>query len=142
MDPNESPQSDLIWEGRPTWRSHLGFTAFACLLVPVGVGLFLLLYQWMKLASTRYRLTTKRIEWEAGLFSKRIDGIDVWRVRHVEYFQSVGDRLGSVSRLHLFVQDRQEPEIVLRGLPAAREIYDRVAAAAQVGQKGTVGLVE
>lgn len=132
----------VIWEGSPTWRSRLGFTVLAVLLSPLLVGLVMLGWQWATLASIRYRITNKRVEWETGLVSRKIDGIDVWRIRHVEYFQTLGDRIGGVSRLHLFVQDSTEPEVVILGLPASREVYDAVAAAAQVARQGTIGLVQ
>jgi hypothetical protein len=138
----DAPGNDLIWEGRPTWRAHFGYTILCCLLVPVVIGIVLLLVQWGKLAAIRYRITQKRVEWQTGLLSRKIDGIDVWRIRHVEYLQSFGDRLGKVSRLLLYVQDREDPQIVIRGLPASREIYDQVAAAAQVGRRGTLGVVQ
>src|SRR5262249_56018139 len=97
-------------------------------LVPLVIGIILLLVQWAKLSAIRYRLTSKRIEWETGIFSKKIDGIDVWRIRHVEFFQSFGDRLGKVSRLHLYVQDKEEPEIIIRALPPAPHVSANVSA--------------
>ena len=133
---------ELIYEGSPTWRSRLGFTILACALSIVVVGLVMLAWQWALLASTRYRITTKRVEWETGMLSRKIDGIDIWRVRHVEYFQTLADRLAGVSRLHLYVQDGTEPEVVIVGLPASREVYDKVAAAAQLARQGTLGLVQ
>jgi membrane protein YdbS with pleckstrin-like domain len=157
----------LIWEGAPTWRSRLSATLLAlfCVLLglgafawaaarwgmrlevtaalaPAAIGLVLLLVQWIRLSSIRYRLTTKRIEWEQGLLSRRIDGIDVWRIRHVEYYQSLADRIARVSRIHIYVQDREDPQVTVIGLPATREVYDRVAAAAQVGRRGTLGIVQ
>ncbi|HJZ87462.1 MAG TPA: PH domain-containing protein [Polyangia bacterium] len=140
--PADAGPGELIWEGSPTWRSHYGYTILCCLLVPLVIGIILLLVQWAKLSAIRYRLTSKRIEWETGIFSKKIDGIDVWRIRHVEFFQSFGDRLGKVSRLHLYVQDKEEPEIIIRGLPGGRDVYDKVAAAAQLSRRGTLGLVQ
>jgi hypothetical protein len=112
------------------------------LFVPTAFGLLLLAILWARLSSIRYRLTTRRIEWEVGLLSRKIDGVDVARVRHVEYFQSLGDRLGGVSCLHVFVQDQEDPQVTIRGLPSARSIYDRVAAAAQAGRRGTIQIVE
>jgi uncharacterized membrane protein YdbT with pleckstrin-like domain len=108
----------------------------------LGVGLLMWLYQWIKLSAVKYRLTTKRIEWETGIFSRTIDGIDVARVRHVDYHQSFGDRLGGVSRLHVYVQDQEDPELTVIGLPARREIYDKVAQAAQIGRRGTLQIVQ
>jgi hypothetical protein len=167
--PAESaPPGELIWQGSPTWRSRFGFTMLAFLFDIVGlllyaalaihfgatsyqalaslglfaIGSIMLAVQWAKLSAIRYRLTTKRIEWETGLLSRRIDGIDVSRVRHVEYFQSIGDRLGRVSRLHIFVQDQEDPEIVIIGLPSSRQVYDQVAQAAQIGRRGTVQIVQ
>ena len=134
--------AEVIWEGSPTWRAHFGYTILACVLTPLVVGIVMLLLQWARLSSIRYRITTRRVEWETGILSKRIDGIDVWRVRHVEFFQSFGDRLGGVSRLHVYVQDQEDPQLIIRGLPGSRTVYDRLAGAAQLSRRGTVGLVQ
>ena len=167
--PNDNAPGELIWEGSPTWRSRIGHTLLCFLVMAigaaaylvmaihehsfsaplalamlgiVGAGLVMWLYQWIKLSAIKYRLTTKRIEWEIGIVSRTIDGIDVARVRHVEYHQSFGDRLGGVSRLHVYVQDQEDPEITVIGLPARREIYDKIAQAAQIGRRGTFQIVQ
>ena len=102
----------------------------------------MLLVSWIQRSTTSYRITSKRVEWTSGLFTRKIDGIDVWRIRHVEYVQTLGDRFGGVSRLQLEVQDRQEPRVTIPGLPASREVYDKVTAAAQLDRRATVGLVQ
>ena len=166
---DDGAPGELIWEGSPTWRSRIGHTLLCFAVMAVGVvayvavaihehsftstlalatlgivalGLGMWIYQWIKLAAIKYRLTTKRIEWETGIVSRTIDGIDVARVRHVEYHQSFGDRLGGVSRLHVFVQDQEDPEIIVMGIPATRTIYDKVAQAAQIGRRGTLQIVQ
>jgi len=63
--PADAGPGELIWEGSPTWRSHYGYTILCCLLVPLVIGIILLLVQWAKLSAIRYRLTSKRIEWES-----------------------------------------------------------------------------
>lgn len=166
--PTDNAPGELIWEGSPTWRSRIGHTllCFTIMLLGVaayivaavyrgggdwvalstlsiiGVGLLMLLYQWIAMVAIKYRLTTKRIEWERGILSRTIDGIDVARVRHVEYHQTLGDRLGGVSRLHVYVQDQEDPEVIVVGLPAKREIYDKIAQAAQIGRRGTFQIVQ
>lgn len=166
--PNDNAPGELIWEGSPTWRSRIGHTLLCFLvmlvgvaayivaamyrgwrdwvalatLAIVGVGLLMLLYQWIKMVAIKYRITTKRIEWERGILSRTIDGIDVARVRHVEYHQTIGDRIGGVSRLQIYVQDQEDPEVVVIGLPAKREIYDKIAQAAQIGRRGTFQIVQ
>jgi uncharacterized membrane protein YdbT with pleckstrin-like domain len=135
-------EAQLIYEGKGSWRNEIGWTLLGVVLVPVVVGVVMLLAGWIRRASTKYRITSRRIEWEEGLFSRRIDGVDLWRVRHVNYLQTLTDRIFGVSRLEVFSQDREDPHAVIPGIPASRVVYDQVTAAVQNARQGSVGIVQ
>jgi membrane protein YdbS with pleckstrin-like domain len=132
----------VIYEGKPSWKSEFGSTMFGVLLIPVLAGVFMLVAAWVRRANTTYRITNRRIEWETGLFSRRIDGVDLWRIRHVNYVQTLADRLFGLSRLEMFSQDREDPHAVIPGIPGAREVYDRATLAIQNARQGTVGVLQ
>ncbi len=133
------PSAEVIYEGSPTWKCELGRTILCVLTV---VGLVVLIADWIRRSNTKYRVTTTRVEWQKGVLSRRIDGIDMWRIRHVEYVQTLTDRMFGLSRLELFSQDQEDPHLILVGLPAERTVYDRVTAAAQLARRGAVGVIQ
>jgi uncharacterized membrane protein YdbT with pleckstrin-like domain len=135
-------QEDLIWEGRPTWRGWAGRWIGGWLLLPLIIGAFLLLSVWARTRSARWKLTSRRIEIETGLLSKRIDTLELWRVRDVELRQTVLDRLVGTCTLLITAHDGGSPVLELRGLPEDRTIYDRLMAAVMQArqQRGVMNL--
>ena len=137
-----SLQEDVIWEGRPSWKAWAGKWIAGWALLPVLVGAFLLLSVWMRTKSARWKLTSRRIEIETGFLAKKIDTLELWRVRDVELRQSLLDRLLSVSSLLVTAHDARSPVFEIRGLPGDRSIYDRMMAAVMQArqQRGVMNL--
>jgi uncharacterized membrane protein YdbT with pleckstrin-like domain len=135
-------QEDIIWEGRPTWRAWSGRWIAGWVLLPLLVGIYLLLSVWIRTRSRRWKLTSRRIEIESGLFSKRVDTIELWRVRDVEFYQSLFDRMSGVSNINVTAHDGSIPTLDIRGLPADRSIYDRLMNAVMQArqQRGVMNL--
>lgn len=122
-------QEELIWEGRPTWKAWAGRWIAGWVLLPILVGLVLLISVWLRTRSVRWKLTSRRIEIETGFFSKRVDTLELWRVRDVEYSQSLIDRMAGVSCLSITAHDGSSPVLQIRGAPGDRAVYDRLMTA-------------
>jgi uncharacterized membrane protein YdbT with pleckstrin-like domain len=142
MNPAGAWQEDVIWEGGPTWRAWAGRWIAGWVLLPVVVGAFLLLSVWIRMRSRRWKLTSRRIEIETGLFSKRVDTLELWRVRDVEFRQSLMDRITGVSSIQVTAHDGSLPALDIRGLPGDRSIYDRLMSAVMQArqQRGVMNL--
>lgn len=134
---------EVIFEGTPSWKAwfwHYVGAAVTSLLL-VGVVWFVQLHLTRK--STRYRITTRTIDYELGVFSRTIETLQLWRVRDLDFHQSVMERMLGIARIHVFTKDVTDTELVLRGLPASREIFDRLKDAVEIArQQRVVGLVE
>ncbi|HEV7957977.1 MAG TPA: PH domain-containing protein [Acidimicrobiales bacterium] len=122
-------QEELIWEGRPTWRAWAGRWIAGWVLLPGLIGLFLLVSVWLRTRSVRWKLTSRRIEIETGFFSKKVDTLELWRVRDVEFSQSLVDRMAGVSCLSITAHDGSSPILRIRGAPGNRAVYDRLMSA-------------
>lgn len=133
----------LIYEGYPSWKAWFWSYVLAGLFSVVLVGLFGLLFLNLRRKSRRYRITDRTIDYEVGILSKRVETLQLWRVVDIDFRQSLLERLLGIATIHVMTKDATDPEVVLRGLPASREIFDGLKAACDLArQQRVVGLVE
>ena len=129
-----------IYDGAPSWKAWFWSYVLACATV---VGLLAVPFLQLARKSTKYKITDRNIDCESGVFSKRIETLQLWRVRDLDFRQSLWERMLGISSIHIFTKDVTDPELVLRGLPASREIFDKLKDAAELArQQRVVGMVE
>ena len=133
----------VIYEGYPSWKAWFWSYVGAGVLSIVLVGLI-----WMVVLNTtrknrRYKITSRTIDYEVGTFSRRIETLQLWRVQDIDFRQSFLQRLLGIATIHVFTTDKTDPEILMVGLPASREIFERLKDAADLArQQRVVGIVE
>lgn len=133
----------VIYEGTPSWKAWFWSYVFASILSLAVVGLFWLLYLSLRRKSRRYRITSRTIDYEIGILSKRVETLQLWRVVDLDFRQSFGERLLGIATIRVVTKDVTDPEILLRGLPASREIFDRLKDACEIArQQRVVGVVD
>jgi membrane protein YdbS with pleckstrin-like domain len=146
----------LVYEGSPSWRAYFGTYALLVLItpavaaggwwvterylkqpqpqwvpvlavgVPIAVGVIIFLLTGLIRKSDRVRVTNRSIEHESGLFSKKIDVVELWRVRDVRYKQSLLDRMLGIAHIEVFTKDVTTPNFEMVGLPASREVFEKL----------------
>jgi uncharacterized membrane protein YdbT with pleckstrin-like domain len=131
----DAATEEIIWDGHPTWRAWAGQWIWGWVLLPIVVGAFFLGAVWMRTRSNRWKLTSRRIEIEKGFLSKRIDTLELWRIRDVEYRQSLLDRMCGVARFAITAHDAGVPALEIRGVPGDRATYDRLMVAVMESRK-------
>ena len=109
----ENDQNEqVIYEGRPSWRSILGFYIGGLLAVAAAAGIAflvsggglaaavggavfvgLLLIGWLKRISTRYSITDRRLRIQRGIIARNVEEARVERVQNVNVRQSVIQRV-------------------------------------------------
>ena len=163
------PPMELIFEGAPSWKAWFWsyVLAFVLLASPAGLvwlGIFRKLEWrivlpgisavalagliWLGVVhllrkSIRYRISSRTLDIEAGILSKRIETLQLWRVRDLQFRQSVTQRILGIAQIEVCTKDVSDPEIVLRGLTASRDVFDKLKDAAELArQQRVVGLVE
>ena len=157
----------LIYGGSPSWRASLPrYAAMAFLVVggaaggavaaytqgPYGalvgllalVGLALLAVSELRRRSTRYRVTTRTVDIERGVLDRKIDTLQLWRVRDVEFRQTLSQRMFGLGTLRLVTHDATTPETLLEGVADARTVFEELKRAAEVAgqQRNVVGVME
>lgn len=82
------------------------------------------IYGWLVRANTEYRIFTDSLEVESGIISRKIDNIQLFRVRDLGLDQPLMGRLLGFGSLSLTSTDQSAPHLVLRGVDDPRALYE------------------
>lgn len=94
-----------------------------------------LLWTYLTVISTKYKVSARRIETEEGVLAKRVETLELWRVLDVEYSQSLIDRILKNGRIKLISTDQTNPELLLHGLPNHRQLFEQLRDAVQAARQ-------
>jgi uncharacterized membrane protein YdbT with pleckstrin-like domain len=140
MDTDANEQ--VIYEGRPSWRSILGFyilglvvvaaaaaLAFfvsgAALAAAVGAAVFvgIVVIGWLKRISTRYSITDRRLRIQRGIISRNMEEARIERVQNVNVRQSVFERILQVGTIDFdTASNRADDTFQFRGIAQPEKI--------------------
>jgi len=104
------------------------FAAGAGVFSPVGILAVVIVFLYSRLAraSTTYRLFPDRIEIESGLLSRKIENVELYRVRDVGLRQSIYGRIGGFGDVYIHSTDSSTPDVHVRSIDAPQEFYQEV----------------
>jgi len=125
-------------EYEQTWsekiESRLELTAeqiiiFAKYRVIFGLGLLILVIlilfmKMLRLKMIYYEVTEDRIEYSRGIFDRRVDNLDMFRVIDLNLRRSLFDCLVGVGTVGLITSDKSDPEFEFEKIRGARDLYD------------------
>lgn len=160
-----------IYSGTPSWKAWYGryvgagalavlgvaggvvltavFAVAAVIAVIVGAvlvvaSLALFAAVELKRRATKYRLTTRTIDVEEGVLARRIDTLQLWRVRDVTFEQSLTQRMLGVASVRVVSHDDTSPHVMLAGLRDGRRVFEELKNAVDLARqsRNVVGLVE
>ena len=140
MDFQENEQ--VIYEGRPSWRSILGFyivglvgvavagaigyllgDAAGAAIAAVAAFLLLLLVGWLKRISTRYAITDRRLRIQRGIISRNIEEARLAREQNVNVRQGGLERILQVGTVDFdTASNRADDTFQFRGIADPGEV--------------------
>lgn len=123
-------EESIVWTGRTSQVVNLvAFVigALLCLTV-VGAlfGLPLILWRYLAVRSKLYELTSQRLRIHSGILSRRLEDIELYRVKDTKFEQPFFQRLFGLGNVVLLSSDKSTPAIVIEAIPGARELKDRI----------------
>jgi uncharacterized membrane protein YdbT with pleckstrin-like domain len=121
-------QEETLFEGRPAAIGSIG----ALLLVILTAGLAAI-YFWLRSLGTRYRITSQRVIVETGVFGKRVDQLDLYRIVDFVVERSFGQRIMGTGTITIDSMDKTTPVTRIEGIRAnVMGLYERLRASAEV----------
>ena len=126
--PPPAPQAEeqLIFEVKPTYRAYLGLMIWGVLLLVFVIGIFLLIRAWYRVSSTRYRLTTQRLFVQTGLIAKKLEEVELFRVKDVTLHQGILQRLLGVGNVVVLSSDDTTPRLELAGISNPIDVKEQI----------------
>ncbi|MBE7462456.1 MAG: PH domain-containing protein [Planctomycetes bacterium] len=149
-EPTEVPILDVnvsLWMGWKTfaWASLIGIAGLTVLiigltqnaspisqaLVIVGGAAFgaialLIPYLILSIKALRYKITSRLIERERGLWVKNVDSLDLGRVKDVRLTQNVVQRVLGIGTIHVLSSDQSDPVMTLEAIKNPRPAYEQL----------------
>ncbi len=99
-----------------------------------GIGLatlvvLILVIKMIKLKMIYYEVSADRIEWGRGIFDRRVDNLDMFRVIDLNMHRSVFDVIFGIGSVSLITTDKTDPEFVFEKVRRSRDLYDIIKKA-------------
>lgn len=81
-------------------------------------------WSWLVRIGEEYRVFEESVEVEAGILTRRIGNVQLFRVRDLGLHQSVLGRLLGVGDVLVASTDQSTPRLVIRGVEDPRTVYE------------------
>lgn len=130
---DESPSSKdhgerLLWQGRPSQVVNLGTFILCGLFCWLVVPVFVALWRWLEVRCMLYELTNQRFRVTHGVLGRRMDELELYRVKDMVFDQPFFLRLFSLANILIASSDIATPRAAIRALPAeeARQLRETI----------------
>jgi hypothetical protein len=113
---------DILFDEHPTlWRS-IGALIWGVILTPVLIGIPILIHVFWSRAATRYRVTSRRVSVESGIFTRNS------RELRIEDIRSIAARANmfGIGDIEFSTSARDDAEVTFWGLSHIERVRDLV----------------
>ena len=145
--PTPPPTETFLWRGHPSQWLHIGFYLFCLVLAAAAVvgmpytdglslyglalPLVMILVRWWLTRATAYELTSQRLKVRRGILNRRLDELELYRVKDYVLEQPLFLRLLGRGHLTLVTSDATTRTLVLRGISDAEGVREKLRTAVQ-----------
>jgi membrane protein YdbS with pleckstrin-like domain len=95
-------------------------------LVSIVLGIIAFLAPMLITRTTRYKITSYRIDYERGILKKRIDTMELWHIEDIRFEQGLVDRIMNVGSIIIISHDDTNPRLELHGIPNPRPLFEKL----------------
>ena len=135
-------EESTIVEFGASAKGFIGKIIWGIILTPVVIGLFLLLGVYITVKSTRYKLTTQRFFVQTGLISKKVEELELFRIKDVSMKQGVIQRILGVGNVTILSTDDSTPVIHVSGIANPEKVKEAIRNQYRMARKSEKGLTE
>ncbi|WP_395719764.1 PH domain-containing protein [Prosthecobacter sp.] len=104
-----------------------GALSYAALIIPVIMWLI----RWWVTKCTTYEITTQRLRIRTGVLNKRVDELELFRVRDYSMEQPLLLRLVGLGNLTMVTSDATTPTVAMKAIPEVEAVREKLRTAVQ-----------
>ena len=127
-------EEQSLWKGSPSQVSNLGAYLVCLLLCWLVVPVFYALWRWIDTHLTEYELTSQRLVFRSGVFNRKTEEIELYRVRDSSLDEPLFLRLFGTGNIVLYATDSSAATFVLRAVKAAADVRQKLRAAVEAAR--------
>ncbi len=132
----------IIWEGSQSQVLNFGIFIsmiiisliiitvsvlfFPLAAVLVVIPLVYLFIKWLTVKNHRYKVTTERIFYTTGIFSKKTEALELYRVRDVDMYEPFWQRIFKLGNVALTTSDKTSMNFLLKAVPKPAELMNNI----------------
>ena len=133
---------EIIWQGSQSQVLNIGaFAGMILLLVIIIVLGFMLLplamvlcvlpiiymfYKWLVIRNNKYKITNERIFYTTGIFSKKTEALELYRVKDLDVYEPFWQRLFRLGNIRLNSSDETTPKFLLLAVPDPQNLQNEI----------------
>jgi uncharacterized membrane protein YdbT with pleckstrin-like domain len=116
----------VIWSGSSSQIRNLHIYILCALFCWLIIPLFYAIWKWIEIRSRHYELTSQRVRIRQGIFSKRTDELELYRVKDVTVLEPFWQRLFGLGNIVITTHDASTPQLILEALPKPQETREHL----------------
>ena len=85
-----------------------------------------MLLKWIVVRNHRYKVTTERIFYTTGIFSKKTEALELYRVRDVDMYEPFWQRMFKLGNISLSTSDKTTSNFLLKAVPNPANLMNEI----------------
>ena len=127
--PEDTVEEKQVWQGGPSQRVNLGLYIVCGLFCWTVIPLFIILAAYLKTKSIRYEITTQRLRITTGVFSRRTDEVELYRVKDSTVLEPFTLRMQGLGNIAIHSNDATIPDAMLQAVRDPRDVREKLRTA-------------
>jgi uncharacterized membrane protein YdbT with pleckstrin-like domain len=146
-----APAETVLWSGHTSQWVHFWYYLF-CVVIAVGIAfaatipalftgglaylaliipLLMWVIRWWVTKCTTYELTSQRLRIRTGILNKKVDELELFRVKDYSMEQPFLLRLVGLGNVSMVSSDASHPNVALRAIPGVEDVREKLRTAVQ-----------
>jgi len=117
---------ELIWKGKPSQISNMATYGLCLLGFWMIIPVFIALWRYWITDTTEYKVTVQRAFVKTGIFNKKIEEVELYRIKDYSLDKPWFLRLFQLANLRMVTSDNSLPILNFRAIPSGESVRNKI----------------
>lgn len=130
-----NPDEPIVWMGKPSQAVNLAAYILCFLFCWMIFPFFIAYYLYLQTKHTVYVITDQRLRVYSGVFIKRIDDVELYRVKDTIFLQPFFLNWFGLSNIQLITSDATWGNAMLAGITRGRMLREKIRCTVEIARE-------